>query len=315
MSGAGLRGARVLVTGAAGFLGAQVIAGVRKEGAEAVSLDRTAPADHLGDLGDEPFLRRAVSQAQPTHIIHLAGVLPGAAGGAAAQYQENVLKTVLLLEAVCAAAPRALVLLAGSSAVYGESAPAGTPLSESAPLRPVGPYGVSKAAQELVAVSYQASRCVSVIRVRAFNLVGPGQRRGVAADVARQLAQGERGGVPVEVSVGNLASRRDYVDVRDAARAYALLAAQGVPGEAYNVCTGRAVSTQECVDILCRLAAVPACVRVDASRMRPGDIADQSGDPSRIAQAMGWRAEIPLEQSLQDVLESWRAAAAVSAAA
>ena len=106
--------------------------------------------------------------------------------------------------------------------------------------------------------------------------------------------------------MGNLAAQRDFTDVRDTVRAYELLLLRGRAGEAYNICTGRAVSLDEVVEQLAKLGRVPFEVRPEAARMRPVDVPLLMGSPMKIHDELGWRAAIPLEETLAWTLDYWR---------
>src|SRR5207249_425719 len=108
------------------------------------------------------------------------------------------------------------------------------------------PYGMSKAAQGLLAAQYAATGDLPVLHARAFNHTGPGQTDAYAASsFARQIAEAEAGLRPPEIQVGNLSARRDLSDVRDVARAYLALMETGTPGQPYNIGSSQAVSMQE----------------------------------------------------------------------
>ena len=120
-----------------------------------------------------------------------------------------------------------------------------------------------------------------------------------------QRRAAERGGEAV-ISVGNLESARDFVDVRDAVRAYQLLAEHGLPGETYNVCSGRAVSIRDCLEMLLAFSSTRLKIIDDPGRRQKEDAAIQIGDPTRLHDRTGWEPRIPLEQSLRDLLDDWR---------
>jgi GDP-4-dehydro-6-deoxy-D-mannose reductase len=128
----------------------------------------------------------------------------------------------------------------------------------------------------------------------------------VASALARQIAEAESGLSAPVIHVGNLDARRDLTDVRDTVRAYATIASRGVPGRVYNVCSGRARRMRDLLDGLLDLSTVRVEIRLDADRLRPSDIPLLVGDPSRISSELGWRAEIPIEQTLADLLAHWR---------
>jgi GDP-4-dehydro-6-deoxy-D-mannose reductase len=184
--------------------------------------------------------------------------------------------------------------------------PAPERLTEAHPLVPATPYGVSKLAQELLAARAVGDR-LDVRIARAFNHVGPRQDASFAAsDFARQIAEIEAGRRQPEIVAGNLEARRDMTDVRDTVRAYQMLIERGQTARPYNVCSGKAIAISDVLDRLVAKARVPVRVRVDQARFRPQDVPLLEGDPSRIREELGWAPAIPLERTLDDVLEYWR---------
>jgi GDP-4-dehydro-6-deoxy-D-mannose reductase len=199
------------------------------------------------------------------------------------------------------------VLLIGSAEQYGRLTPDMVPVVETTPMQPVSPYGASKAAAEMLASHAFHGRGLEVVCVRAFNHLGPGQPDNlVASSIARQVAAAERVGGGV-VATGDLSPRRDFTDVRDVVRAYRLLVERGEPGEAYNVCSGRDVAIQDIADRYASLATVEVRFELDPERLRPVDVPLVRGDNTKLRTATGWAPEIPLEQTLADVLDWWRA--------
>jgi GDP-4-dehydro-6-deoxy-D-mannose reductase len=147
-----------------------------------------------------------------------------------------------------------------------------------------------------------------ILIARTFNLIGPGMSPALlASSLARQIAKVELGQSSRPILVGNLWPRRDYVDVRDAVKAYVALVTVGQPGLVYNVCTGHSYPVQNCLEVLLNLARKPVQVQQDPNRMRSEEIADQVGDPARLHEATGWEPTIPFEESLTDLLNGWRA--------
>jgi GDP-4-dehydro-6-deoxy-D-mannose reductase len=198
------------------------------------------------------------------------------------------------------------VVAISSADVYGSVAEDELPLTESSPLRPVSPYAASKVAADFLGLQAHLGHGLGVLRVRAFNHLGVGQTdRFVASALASRIAANERSGGDV-VPVGNLSAQRDFTDVRDVVRAYRLLVEHGRPGEAYNVCSGRAVSVQAVAEILLGLADRPMQLEPDPDLVRPVDTPVLRGDHRKLTAATGWEPEIPLEQTLTDLLDHWR---------
>jgi GDP-4-dehydro-6-deoxy-D-mannose reductase len=174
-------------------------------------------------------------------------------------------------------------------------------------LRPLSPYAVSKVAQDLMGFQYFQSYGLPIIRTRAFNHEGP--RRGdvfVTSNFAKQVAEIEVGLRKPIIFVGDLKPRRDYSDVRDIVRGYWILLERGEPGEVYNLCSGRSWTIQQVLDFYLQEARIKdITVQTDPARMRPSDVMILEGDPSKIAK-LGWKVEIPFEQTLRDLLAYWR---------
>jgi len=307
-----------LVTGSSGFVGTRLVTALLAEGAKVAGVDRVIPGASgqerrtpslffQGDVGNPALIADVLARVQPTDIFHFAGMLSQTAGDSTTQYEAHVRSTVCLLDAIRAAKQDPWILVASSSAVYGATSPPENPLGEDRPLRPLNHYAASKIAQEMVALQYFLAHQLRTVRVRSFNLIGPGQPSHLlVSDVVRQVAVVERAGGPMTVRIGNLFPRRDYTDVRDAVRAYLVLARSGQPGEVYNVCTGRSYSVQDCVDTLARLIGKPVRVEVDQARVRQCEITDQVGAADRLRTATGWQPTIPLETSVLDLLAYWR---------
>jgi GDP-4-dehydro-6-deoxy-D-mannose reductase len=204
----------------------------------------------------------------------------------------------------------AVILIPGSSAQFGNVPEHRQPITEDFEYNPVTQYGIAKAAEARTAKHFHREYGLNVIRTHTFNAIGPGQRpQFVPATFACQIAAIERGTVPPLLRVGNLAARRDMIDIRDIADAYLRLATHGRPGDVYNICTGRARSIASVVDELRRLARATFEIRAEPSRVQTADVAVQFGDPSRLRRDTGWQPSVPFGQSMADVLEEWRAVA------
>ena len=293
---------KAIVTGAHGFVGPYLTSHLEAKGDEVVGID------HEVDITDPSAVRSRFADELPDVVYHLAAASHvGDSWSAPAQVVRINTEGSLnvLLAAVEAGVER--VVLIGSAEEYGHVTPEQLPITEDTPLRPVSPYGASKAAAEMLSSYIVRGRDLPVVCVRPFNHLGPGQSdRLVASTLAQQVARNELDGGD-EILAGDLSPKRDFSDVRDVVRAYRLLAEKGRPGEAYNVCSGRAVAIRELADILIGLSTRPMKVQLDAERLRPVDVPILHGDNSKLVRDTGWQPEIPLEQTLADLLEWWRA--------
>jgi GDP-4-dehydro-6-deoxy-D-mannose reductase len=296
---------RVLVTGVSGFVGHHLVAHLEGAGDDVVGCDR---ADGTIDINDLESVRAVVDRVRPEVVYHLAGWsdVGGSWAAPVEVFRANAEGTLNVLLA-CAETKVDRVIAVSSADVYGIVREDELPITEETPLRPVTPYAASKVAADYLAMQAWLGSKLPVLRVRAFNHLGPGQRPNfVAPALAERIALNERDG-GTTVPIGNATARRDFTDVRDVVRAYRLLAERGEPGEAYNVCSGRTVSVGELADRLLTMATSPMTLAPDSALERPVDVPILWGDYSRLHRATGWSPEIALDQTLRDLLDDMRA--------
>jgi GDP-4-dehydro-6-deoxy-D-mannose reductase len=256
----------------------------------------------------DPFaLEQVFRSVQPDVVIHLAAQ---AFNGSSWQmewttHHANYIGTANVLRCCRTVVPDARVLIACSSAEYGDVKPEDCPLQEDRPLRPITPYGVSKVATE--ALGYQAfhNYGLKVFLPRLFIHVGTGHPPATAIqNFARQIAMIAHGRIEPIVRVGNLDSARDFVDVRDGVRALMLLLEKGQPGRPVNVSNGEAVTISDVLRILIEISGVDVSVEVDKELLRPSDEPLLLGDNSRL-QRLGWSREYTIRQTLEEVYADW----------
>jgi GDP-4-dehydro-6-deoxy-D-mannose reductase len=263
----------------------------------------TAPPREVLDLANAEAVRGAVAAERPEAVYHLAAQasVPASWDDPRGTLAANLDTTLNVLEAVRHEAPGAKLLLAGSGEVYG--VPVSLPVVEDAPLSPQNPYAVSKAACDLLGGQYAGAHGLNVVRTRAFNHAGPGQSDlYVVGALTRQVAEAEAAGQSeVIIRTGNVDSRRDFTDVRDVVRAYALIEEPGV----YNVCSGRTASVRELLEMIDAATSLAISHEIDPARVRAHDVPEIRGAAERLD---GWAPEIPLERTVADALEWWRTA-------
>jgi GDP-4-dehydro-6-deoxy-D-mannose reductase len=270
--------------------------------------DQVVSVDLEVDVADPDAIGAAVAAARPEAIYHLAAL---SHVGESWEFPAEVLRVNVLGTAGVLAAARALpepavVLVISSAEVYGSVSAEELPIVESTALRPLSPYAASKAAAEQLALQAWRGYGQPVIVVRPFNHVGPGQAPTFAVSaLAKRIVEAQLAGSST-VAVGTLTARRDYTDVRDVVRAYRSLVAEGTTGETYNVCSGRDVAVSEVAQRLCALAGANVELVTDPSLVRAVDLPVLRGDYQRLARDTGWKPEIPLDDTLADVLAFWR---------
>lgn len=311
---------RVLITGMSGFIGSHLASRLVDSGHDVWGTcfvkSELSALDALGgratavfcDIRDRAQVSRALRRSRPERIYHLAAQsLPTVSWKYPALTMEtNVVGTINLFEAVKSLHLRPRVVVAGSSASYGLVTPDEVPVGEEHSLRPLHPYGVSKAAQEMLAYQYWKNDGVWANTARIFNTTGPGKVHDMCSDFASQVARIECGRQPNPMRVGNLSPRRDITDVRDQVAGLEALLEKAEPGTAYNLCSSRAVPVSEVLDRLVGMAGRRVRVVVDKKLLRPTDEPIIMGDNSRVARATGWKPAIPLEKTLRDILDWWR---------
>ncbi len=297
----------VLVTGATGYLGRHVVDLLLSQGCRVASLSRHSDASagsviRSGDLTDDAFVFDVLQDLQPRLILHLAGSL--GSDDARALVDDNILAAIRLVARATDLGVPPKIVLASSSAVYR---PSDRVIDEAADVSPVTLYGVTKLAQEQAASLLSARRSGGLVIARLFNLVGPGQSADfVLGNVARQIAEAELGG-PRTIVVRNTSTSRDFVDVRDAARALVLLGEAPNVAGTFNVATGVSHEIGAAIELLRGWATCDLTMETTADPTLPQtDVSTQTGDPGRLRRATGWAPSRSFEESLQGLLDSWR---------
>jgi len=302
----------VMVSGGAGFIGRHLLdllSQAENRPDRVVVLDVRRPEGWEGDwtecdLTDPHQVGPAVAQVCPDVIVHLAGIAAG--GDLDAFLSVNVLACNHLLSSASKLPRPPRMLVMGSAAQYGITTGGQEVVDESRPLLGQTPYGVSKTFQERWALLRGREESVPVVCVRPFNIMGPGQPdRLVPATFLRQVAD-VKAGRSSEVVVGNLATSRDFLDVRDVCSAlWALMTAPpGEPdGQVFNIASGEPLRIQQLLNACVELGGGGISVRPDPSLLKAGDVPMIVGNAERLRSMTGWRPRIPWRQSLEDM---WR---------
>ncbi len=261
------------------------------------------------DLRDAHSTARMIKECQPDYIFHLAAQSFVHSSFRAPQdtLMTNIIGTVNLFEAVRASNIEPVIQIAGSSEEYGLVHEDEIPIKETNPLRPMSPYAVSKVAEDRLGYQYHKTYGMKIVITRAFNHEGP--RRGevfVTSNFAKQVAEIEKGSRKPVVEVGNLESKRDFSDVRDVVKAYLLSVEKCSPGEAYNICSGKALSISSVLELLRSMSKAEFSIVTDQSRIRPIDVPLLLGDCSKFMKETGWKPSIKFEKTMTDLLNYWR---------
>jgi len=309
-----------LITGAAGFVGGHLAEHLVERGERVVGCDLRGKwpqwlAQLEGraelvqlDLSRAPELDLFFRARQFDQVYHLVGVADPRACLREPQWawRHNVLATELLCEALVRTQRSARLLLVSSVYVYGRPPPERIPLGTNCPVSREHPYAAQKLEAEQRARRYAEQYGLDLVIVRPFNQAGPRQPRSyLISDWAAQVAEMEAGRREPVLRVGNLQTRRDYTDVRDAVQAYRMLLERAPSGSLYNLGSGRAVSGYEIAEMLKRLSRVQFEVATDPSKFRD-DAPILVADTGPVESEIGWRPRIPIERTVADTLEFWR---------
>jgi GDP-4-dehydro-6-deoxy-D-mannose reductase len=304
---------RILITGGTGFVGAYLVRFLQSRDSQISVLASGNPSTrepgvqyHEVEIRDAERVRSLVREVNPDQIYHLAGVTAVDVSRANPRltYEVNVFGALNLFEAAMSLPAPPRILNISTSQVY---APASGILTEESRLRPDNPYAASKAMAELLAAQYRERAPGGIVTARSFNHTGCGQPPNfVLPSIAKQFAEIESGLRPPKLSLGNVAVRRDFTDVRDVVRAYAMLLDQGRTSEVYNVCSGTAVLLSDVIRMFQAVSGLDVTLETDQRKVRLTEVAEIYGDPGKLQAETGWQRQIPLQKTVEDMLNYWR---------
>jgi GDP-4-dehydro-6-deoxy-D-mannose reductase len=295
-----------LLLGGTGFLGTHLAAHLEAEGHEVRVVSRRTGFD----VTDAGAVRTVVGDPGVRAIVHLAGpaFVPDSKRDPAGTFATHAGGVLNVLEAARARPEPPRLLLLGTADSYRPD-PSRLPFDEETPIEPENPYAAAKLAQEALAVAYGRTWGLPIVRLRLFNVIGPGQAAPfVASNFAMQAARVALKLQPPLIEVGDLRVARDFVDVRDAVVAMRLALETGAPGEAYNVASGRPTTLRELLDATLRAAGVTAETDSPPSLARPGQALVRYGSPGKLEAATGWTRRYPLDDTAATLVDAWRRA-------
>ena len=308
---------KALIIGAAGFVGGYLADHLQKECEWSVCVTKMPQEVCLIenvevydlDVLEKNAIEQLLEQVAPDYIFHLA-----AQSSVAVSWKRpdltvdvNIKGCVNVLEAIRKMEKKPRVLLIGSSEEYGPVKQEENPVKETQMLQPGNIYAATKVCQNMIGKIYADAYQMDVMMVRAFNHIGPKQAPlFVVSDFCKQVAEIEKGQKEPVMYVGNLSAMRDFTDVRDIVRAYAMLIQKGRAGETYNVGSGTAIEIRELLDKILKLSTKEIKVEIDEKKLRPVDVKIVEADVSKLVEETGWERRFELEDTLKDILEYWR---------
>jgi GDP-4-dehydro-6-deoxy-D-mannose reductase len=307
----------ILITGIDGFAASHLAKYLMEEGHEVhgtirIITDRFKLKDiidkitvHLVELTDSFSIDSVISKVKPDEIYHLAAqsYVKASWDSPVETYSTNVIGTVNLFEACRKLEKQPAILVTSTSEVYG--AKDGSMNEDTRP-EPNTHYGISKYAQDMIARLYHRAYGMKVMVSRSFNITGYG--RGdvfVDSNFAKQVVEIEKG-VRESIKHGNLESARDFTDIGDVIKGYVKILRSERWGEVFCLASGEPVKIQTVLDTLIELSGKDIKTELDPERMRPVDTPTMKGDATKSKEVLGWTREIPLKESLNNLLVYWR---------
>ncbi len=308
---------KAMIIGAGGFVGSYLIDCLHNEfdmdvyATKLPNMEFEHPNATVCDLDimSKDDIVELFYDVRPDYIFHLAAQssVSVAWKNPMLTIDVNIKGSVNVMEAVRELYYKPRILIIGSGEEYGHIKEGDTPINEDTVLRPGNIYAATKACQNMIGSIYAKAYDLELMLVRAFNHMGPGQAPlFVVSDFCKQVAEIELGLKEPVIRVGNLSAMRDFTDVRDVVRAYALLIQSGVAGETYNVGSGNAMEIRKILDIIVGMSTAQINVEVDPNKIRPVDVPIIEADITKINEVTGWKPSIPIEQTLEEVLNYWR---------
>lgn len=308
---------KALIVGAAGFVGSYLARELMQNHDMEVHATKLsheqleiegAQVHDLNILNKDEIIT-LLYEVRPDYIFHLAAQssVSVAWKNPGLTIDINIKGAVNLMDAIRELFYKPRVLVIGSGEEYGHIKEGETPIKEDNYLRPGNIYAATKVCQNMIASIYTQAYDMQLMMVRAFNHIGPCQSPiFVISDFCKQVAEIEAGTKEPVMYVGNLAAQRDFTDVRDVVRAYALLVQKGVPGETYNVGSGHAYAIRDILDLIISMSSADIKVEIDPNKIRPVDVPIIEADVTKLNQTTGWTQQIPLQQTIQETLDYWR---------
>ena len=305
---------KALIIGGGGFVGPYLVRHLVNDLGYEVTVTKTEKENLVSDIAqvvnldilNKEQISEVLNAQRPDYIFHLAAQSSVAYSwkNPSLTIDVNVKGCVNVLDAIRDLDFKPRTLLIGSGEEYGHIREGECPITEENDSRPGNIYAATKACQNMLGKIYADAYGMDVMMVRAFNHIGPNQTSMfVVADFCKQVAEIEKGIKEPVMYVGNLTAKRDFTDVRDVVKAYALLVKEGKRGETYNVGTGHALAIQEILDTIISMSDKSIEVKVDPDRLRPVDVPIIEPDIRKINECTGWKPQILLSQTLKETLD------------
>ncbi len=306
----------IFITGATGFVGCHLRECLNRLGhciwgTAYPEVPQISSGDRIFylDIRSEKDVFASIQEIKPDWVFHLAAVsnVRHSWNKRRETLETNLIGTLNIFEAVRKFSPHARIVFVSSSDIYGTDMILEGPQAETARVSAVNPYAYTKWSGEILCDFYSRVEKLNIVIARPFPHTGPGQSADfVCSDWAWQIARIEKRLSEPVIHTGDLSVERDFTDVRDVVRAYVNLIEKGKSGEAYNICTGVSFSLNKIMELLLSFTQEKIAVRLDTQKLRKIEIPRLVGDNRKIRETIGWKPEIPMERTLEELLGYWR---------
>jgi len=312
---------KILITGASGFIGTHLqtylkkrntYTGSNRGSSDFMDVYSLLRGTHLifsknnlirANLLKKAHIETIIEKIKPDVVYHLAAqsLITSSWENPIETFHTNIDPTVYLLEAIRTKSNKTRIIIVGSSSEYEKS---NKNITETSALLPNSPYALSKLVQDHLGLLYHRAYGLDVIRIRPFNIIGPGKKNDSIYDFCKGIIAIEKG-KQKELSVGNLEVYRDFLDIEDFLEAMDIIMKKGIKGKVYNICSSKNYQVKKVLEILTSLSKKPITVHIDKHKFRPIDEKKKIGD-NTLLQHLGWRQQISIDTSLSIILDYWR---------
>ncbi len=298
---------KVIIFGHAGFSGSFLIDYLLTniQDIKIIGVDKNKSkvpiTEYQNDITDFNQVNTIIQKILPDYIVNLAGI--NYSDDPLLIYKTNVFPVINIINSLNQRQLyNTILLLISSSAIYGNTNI--NPISENTVPNPVNLYGLSKLAMEqLIPVLNLNNKC-KIIIARTFNILGPGlpKKFSVSSFISQLINIQKSNQKPSLIKTGNLTPHRDYIDVRDAVKAYWTIITKGIPGEIYNIGSGKSIEMKKILDIIIEQLDINVKIETDISLVRKNEIMYSLADITKIRK-LGWNPEIELNTSISDMIK------------
>ncbi len=298
---------KALITGINGFIGTHLQEYLQSKDVEVKGISRHEGENVFkGDITDQNFIEETLTSYKPDYMFHLAAQsnIPYSFDHPQETIYSNLTGTVNILEVLKKHKMTLRCITAGTSAEYGSTKDTSYRFTEDYSPAPSSPYAITKAAQGMFISNYNLAYGLKAVHVRPFAIIGPKKDKDAISDFCKGIIAIEKG-EKKELAVGNLTHIRDFTDIRDAVKAFEIMATADHHYSVFNICSGKGVKLSDLLDILISLSKAPVKITQDSSKMRPADDRVIIGNPERL-ESLGYKPQFSLEDTLQATLDYWR---------